>query len=263
MSENVITEAVSDAMRWQVDARNRDDSLAPEDLYKEGARSLGSSGASTAVALLAVAGLAPVPLGDGLKPSAGPLTSFESVYNHFRARHHDGCGVALGEHPGGVVLVGQKCTAAAWRRWQAAEGVEVSRRINDYGQAAEELTLLPMPRFTSLTWQPPASPLRSTGVHVGQSAIAAAGRALGRDSTPGEPGWVLYAATSVDGVPLTFRDRRADGFGVSVQATGTVPLHARRPSGTTLVASGVPQAEDMPAWLVAALGGKPGRRVAA
>jgi len=69
MIDNAIAETVSDAMKWQVDARNRDDNpLAPEDLYKEGARSLGSSGATTAVALLAVAGLAPVPLGDGLNP---------------------------------------------------------------------------------------------------------------------------------------------------------------------------------------------------
>ena len=158
-------------------------------------------------------------------------------------------------------MVAQKATAAAWRRWQAAEGVEIARKVNDYGTATEELTLLTMPRFTSLTWQPPPSPLRSTGVHVGQSAIAAAGRMmLGRDAAPAEAGWVLYAATPVEGLPLVFRDRRSDSFGVAVQATGTVPLHARRPSGSTLTASGVPQAEDMPTWLVAALGGKPGRR---
>ena len=224
MIDNVITAAVSDAMKWQVDARNRDDSLAPEDLYREGARSLGSSGANTAVALLAVTGLAPVPLGDGLNPSAGPLTSFESVYTHFRARHHDGVGVALGEHAGGVVLVAQKATSRSWQQWQAAEGVEVHRRVNDYGTASEELALLTMPRFVSLTWQPPPSPLRSTGVAVGQRAIVEAGRMLGRDAAPAEAGWVLFAATPIDGQPLVFRDRRADGFGVAVQASGVVPL---------------------------------------
>ena len=263
MTDNVIAAAVSDAMKWQVDASNRGDSLAPEDLYKEGARSLGSSGATTAVALLAVAGLAPVPLGDGLKPSAGPLGTYKSIYDHFRARHHDGVGVALGEHPGGVVLVAQKATAAAWMKWQAAEGVEVSRRINDYGQAAEELTLLPMPRgFTSLTWQPPAAPLRSTGVHVGQSAIVEAGRTLGRAAAPAEAGWVLYAATPVDGVPLVFRDRRSDSFGVSVVASGVVPMYARRTDGSTLVASTVPMAEPMPTWMVDAFGGRRARRAA-
>jgi len=254
---------VSDAMKWQVDARNRDDNpLAPEDLYKEGARLLGSSGATTAVALLAVAGLRPVPLGDDLRTSAGPLSTFAEIHRHYPGRHHDGVGVALGEHAGGVVLVAQKATAAAWRRWQAAEGVEVARKV-DYGTATEEVSLLPMPRFISLTWQPPPSPLRSTGVHVGQQAIAAAGRVLGRDSKPGEPGWALFTASPVDGVPLVFRDRRADSFGVSVVASGVVPLHARRPSGSTLTASGVPQAEDMPTWLVAALGGRLGKRVAA
>jgi len=265
MTDNAIAEAVSDAMQWQVDARNRNDDspLLPEDLYKEGARSLRSSGATTAVALLAVAGLRPVPLGDDMKTAAGPLSTFKAVYDHYRARHHDGVGVALGEHPGGTVLVAQKATASAWRRWQSAEGVEIARKVNDYGTATEEVSLLPMPRFVSLTWQPPAAPLRSTGVHVGQQAIVAAGRTLGRDAAPGEQGWVLYAAAPVDGVPLVFKDRRADGFGVSVQATGTVPIHARRPSGTTLVASGVPQAEDMPSWLVAALGGRLGKRAAA
>jgi len=40
MTENVITQAKSDAMQWQVDARNRNDDspLAPEDLYREAAR---------------------------------------------------------------------------------------------------------------------------------------------------------------------------------------------------------------------------------
>jgi len=102
--------------------------------------------------------------------------------------------------------------------------------------------------------------LRSTGVHVGQQAIEAAGRTLGPDSAPAERGWLLFAVAPADGVPLVFKDRRADSFGVAVQAVGVVPLHARRPDGTTLVASGVPQPEEMPAWLTAALGGRLGKR---
>ena len=77
---------------------------------------------------------------------------------------------------------------------------------------------------------------------------------------PAERGWVLYAAATVDGAPLIFRDRKPDRFGVAVQATGTVPLHARRPDGTTLTASGVPQVEPMAGWLVTTLGGRLGRR---
>ena len=106
MSENVITEAVSDALTWQSDARNRGDQpLAPEDMFKEAARSLGSPGARVAVALLATAGLHPVPLGDDLKPSAGPLGTFAEIHQHYRNRHHDGVGVELGEHPGVTLVV--------------------------------------------------------------------------------------------------------------------------------------------------------------
>jgi len=107
---------------------------------------------------------------------------------------------------------------------------------------------------------PPASPLRSTGVHVGQQAIIAAGRALRPDAASGEAGWVLYATSAIDGAHVVFRDRKADRFGVSVVASGTVPLYARRPDGSTLVASGTPSVEELPGWLVTAMGGRLGRR---
>ena len=140
-------------------------------------------------------------------------------------------------------------------------GAEVHRRVDDYGNAVEVASPLPLPRFVSLTWQPPASPLRSTGVHVGQQAIAAAGRALRPEAAAAcEPGWLLFAAAPVDGQPVVFKDRKADRHGVAVQATGTVPLYARRPDGATLVASGVPQVEPMAGWLVTTLGGRLGRR---
>jgi len=88
MSENVVIQAKSDAFTWQADARHRGDSLlAPEDMYREAARSLGSPGAATAVAILATTGLPPVPLGDDLEASAGPLSTFQAVHEHYRARH--------------------------------------------------------------------------------------------------------------------------------------------------------------------------------
>jgi len=231
-------------------------------MFKEAARSLGSPGARVAVALLATAGLPPTPLDDALKPSSGPLSTFQAIYEHYRGRHHDGVGVELGEQAvGGVVLVAQRCTSAAWQAWHKTEGAEVHRRVNEYGRTTEELTPLPLPRFVSLTWQPPASPLRSTGVHVGANAIEAAGRALGPDVAPAERGWVLYAVAAVDGAPVIFRDRKADRHGVAVQATGVVPLRARRPAdGATLAASGTPLVEPTPTWLVSALGGRYGKR---
>jgi len=266
MTDQTITDARRDAMRWQADARNRTGDPAPsaEDTYKEAALALGSPGAAVAVATLATTGLAPVPLGDDLKPSTGPLGAFAEIHQHYRGRHHDGVGVELGEHPGGVVLVAQRCTAAGWQAWQRAEGAESRQRVNEYGRTTEELTPLPMPSFVSLTWQPPTSPLRSTGVHVGQEAIEAAGRALHPSArAPGEPGWVLYAAAGVGGRVLTFRDRKPDRHGVAVQASGVVPLYARRPDGATLTASGAPMAEPMPRWLAEAMGGRWGKPRAA
>jgi len=47
------------------------------------------------------------------------------------------------------------------------------------------------------------------------------------------------------------------------QATGTIPLHARRPDGSTLVASGTPLPEPLPDWLLVELGGRYGKRRAA
>jgi len=172
-------------------------------------------------------------------------------------RHPDSVGLALGEMPGGVVLVAQYATARAWQQWQKTDGVQVSRRINEYDRTIEEVSPLPLPRFVSLTWQPPASPLRSTGVHVGQEAIIAAGRALRPDvAAAGEPGWLLFAAAPVDGLSVSFKDRKPDRHGVAVVATGVVPLHAHRPDGSTLTASGTPSVEPMPDWLVSALGGR-------
>ena len=135
MTENVVAEAKSDAMKWAADARGWvGETLAPEELFREAARALGSPGAATAAAILASTGLPPVPLGDALAPSAAPLSTFQAVYEHFRARHHDGLGLELGERPTGVVLVAQRCTASAWQAWQRAEGVAVHRRVPRRGR---------------------------------------------------------------------------------------------------------------------------------
>ena len=260
ITERAVDNARSDAMQWAADARNRNDPPpSAEDMHREAARSLGSPGASTAAAILASTGRAPTPLDDDLKASAAPLATFEAVYRHYRARHHDGVGVELGEHSG-VTLVAQRGTASAWMQWQAAVGVETHRKENGYGRTTLETNLLPLPRFVSLTWQPPVTPLRSTGVAIGHEAIVAAGRTLRPDAASGEAGWVLYAIAPVDGAPVIFRDRKADRFGVSVVATGVVPLFAVRPDGATLTASGIPLAEEMPTWLLAALGGRLGKR---
>ncbi len=265
MTDQTIADARSDALRWQADARNRtgEPPQSAEDAYKEAAGALGSTGASMAVGILAATGLAPTPV-DDLAPSADRLDTFESVYRHYRNRHRDGVGLELGEHPGGVVLVAQYATARAWQAWQRAEGAESRQRVNEYGRAVEEVSPLPLPRFVSLTWQPAASPLRSTGAHLGREAIEAAGRALHPSArTPVEPGWVLYAVAPVDGRSLTFKDRKADRHGVAVQATGIVPMYARRADGATLTASGTPLPDPMPDWLVSALGGRWGKPRAA
>ena len=127
------------------------------------------------------------------------------------------------------------------------------------GRTVEVATPLPLCRFVSLTWQPPPSPFRSSGVQLGREALAHAGRALGPDSAPAEPGWLLFAAAPVDGRSLSFKDRKPDRHGVAVQASGIVPLYARRADGTTCTASGIPMAEPVPGWLVEALGGRWGR----
>ena len=262
MSEIVVTEAKSDALGWQAAARNRvgEPAPTPEALAQERLAGLAAScpAAGVAAAVVAVNGWPVQPLDpDTLDPSGAPLDTAGEVWAHFRHRRDDAVGLALGQMPGGVTLVAQYATARAWQQWQKVAGAEVHRRVDDYGNAVEVASPLPMPRAVSLTWQPPAASLRSSGVHVGSAAIEAAGRALGPDATPAEPGWLLYAVDPVDGRPVIFRNRKAK-HDVSVVASGTVPLCARRADGATLVASGTPYADAMPEWLVAALGGRLG-----
>ncbi len=55
---------------------------------------------------------------------------------------------------------------------------------------------------------------------------------------------------------MVFKDRKPDRYGVAVQATGTVPMYARRADGHVLSVSGTPSVGPMPRWLVSALGGR-------
>jgi len=262
MTETVVTQAKSDAMQWASAARNRVGEPPPttDDLDRERLAGLAASCPATRLAG-AVAGWPVVALdADTMRPSSGPLGTAEAVWAHFRHRRDDAVGLELGEMPGGVTTVAQRATAVAWQQWQRAVGVEVRRRTSEYGRTFDELTPLPLPRFTSLTWQPPAGRFRSSGVQLGKEALARAGRAMGPDAAPAEPGWLLFAAAPLDGRSLVFRDRKADQYGVAVQATGIVPLYARRADGTTLTASLVPQVDEMPEWLLVELGGRLGKR---
>jgi len=237
--ERAVADAVSDARLNQADARNRVGEPAPsaEAVAQErlGALAASCPAAAVAAAVVAVNGWPVVPLDpDTLVASGAPLDTAVALFAHFRHRRDDAVGLTLGQMPGGVTLVAQRCTSTAWQAWQRAEGAEVHRRVNEYDREVEEVAPLPLPRFVSLTWQPAPASLRSSGVHVGSAAIEAAGRALHPSArTPVEPGWVLYAVAPVDGRSVVFRDRKADRHGVAVQATGTVPLYARRPDGST------------------------------
>jgi len=59
---------------------------------------------------------------------------------------------------------------------------------------------------------------------------------------------------------VSFPARRKLGHGLEVVGAGVVPWSAQRPDGWTIVSSLVPQVEELPTWLLAALGGRSGRR---
>ncbi len=124
MSETVVNEAKSDALRWAADARNRVDQPppTPDELDRERLAGLAASCPAARLAG-AVVGWPVVPLDpDTLQPSSGPLTTHGEVFQHYRHRRDDGAGLVLGEQPGGVVLVAQHATARAWQQWQKVVG---------------------------------------------------------------------------------------------------------------------------------------------
>ena len=191
MSETVVNEAKSDALRWRADARNRTgDPLAADDLDRERVRALGSPGADTAAALLSVTGWAALPLGDDQQPVGDPLASYAAIHAHYRNRHRDGAGLVLGEQPG-ATLVAVRGTASAWRDWYAEHAVEASRARYEDG-SGKVTTYRDAGRFVSISWQPPPSAIRSSGVAVGRAELnAAAERMRPRRLGASEPGWLL------------------------------------------------------------------------
>ncbi len=267
-TESVINDARSDALAWQAAARNRHGSDEPttDEVDRDRARSLGCPGADVAVALLSVTGWAPIPLGDDLAPSGGPLGTYGDIHKHFRQRHADGVGLELGAKPGGVVLVAVHGTAKAWADWTS--DVAVDRDVRNYeGRTSETATYKNIGRFVAVNWTPPPSTMRSTGVAVGREALNAAAEMMRpRRLGTNERGWCVWAAPPVNGRTLTFPARRKLGHGLEVLGEGSiVPWHAKRDDdGWTLATSGVPMADGpLPAWLIAELGGRWGKPRAA
>jgi len=260
--EIAIAEAKSDALQWAADARNRVGGQPPsaEDTHREAARALGSPGAAVAVATLATTGWAAVPLGDDQQPVGDPLPSYAAIHAHYRNRHHDGAGIELGAKPA-ATLVAVHGTAKAWSDWYAEAAVESSKARYEDG-SGKLTTYRDAGRFSSISWQPPASPLRSTGVAVGAAELnAAAERMRPRHLGANERGWLLWAVP-VDGRSLTFRDRKL-GPDLAVVGQGVVPLHAVRADGWRATVSGLPVIEPMPDWLLVELGGRLGKPRAA
>ncbi len=260
MSETVVNEAKSDALRWQADARNRPpEQPAADDLDRERVRALGSPGADTAAAVLSVTGWHPTPLGDEQQPSGDPLASCEAIHAHYRNRHSDGAGLVLGEQPG-ATLVAVHGTAKAWRDWYAVNAVETSKARYDDG-SGKVTSYRDMGRPSTVSWQPPpGAGIRTSGVAVGRAELNAAAEAMRpRHVGASEVGWLVWAVP-VDGRRLVFPDRLKLGSGLDVLGRGVVPLHAVRGDGWRVRMSGLPLIEEMPAWLATELGGRYGKR---
>jgi len=263
MTETVVNEAKSDALQWASAARNRPDSpLSADDLDKERAQQLPSPGGRTASALLATCGWPVVPLDpDTQEPSSGPLTTQREVFGHYRHRGADGAGLTLGTQPGGVVLVAVTGTTSAWRAWCADVATErIVRRDEEGRPVGEERSYRSLGWFSAVAWSPPASPMRTSTVAFGRrqlDELAAAMRP--RRAGTDQPGYIVWALPVGDR-PVVFPATRALGHGLEVVGAGVVPWSARRADGWTLTASVVPQVEPMPPWLLAALGGRYGKR---
>ncbi len=262
MTETIVDQAKSDAMRWQADARNRpgDPAPAPDEVNRERVWALGCPGASVAAAVLGgTAGWCPVPLGDDQHPSSEPLGSYGAVYEHYRNRHRDGTGIALGAQPG-AVLVAVRGTAQAWNAWCAAYAVESSAPRFEDGSGPAMRSYKDLGHFVSVSWQPPATGFRTSGVAVGRAALDKAAESMRpRHTGSGDRGWLLWAIPAGDR-PLTFPASRKLGHGLDVLGEGVVPLFARRGDGWTVLLSSLPVVEEMPTWLGAELGGRGGKR---
>ena len=217
--------------------------------------------------LLAVTPTAVVPLDrDTLSASGEPFDGFADAVQHYQARPHDGVGLKLGAQADGSVLVAARATAAAWSSWLAEHGTDLRQILSDDGHVeSESRSYLDPGRHTKVHWAPPGVSARATPVVVGPAALMVEGEKVRMDRAGvGEFGWVAWsigAAWSVagkDGMRLSFKDRPLD-HGVSLVATGVLPLAAHRADGWSLTYTGQPvtlEPEAVPPWLVAAFGGK-------
>jgi len=163
------------------------------------------------------------------------------IWQHYRHRAGDGAGLVLGEKPGGTVLVAVTGTARAWADWLAEKGP-----TREPG------------RYSSVSWQPPPSALRTTGVAVGGDELNKAAETMrGRNIGANERGWMVWAVPpSAAGISVRFPSRRKLGQGLDVLGSGHVPWHLARPDGWTTKATRVPVVEALPPWLADALGAR-------
>jgi len=108
-------------------------------------------------------------------------------------------------------------------------------------------------RPVRVSWQPPPTSTRSSGVLRGGAEIDAASK---RPVQSGQstPGWLLWVVPPTDGREVTFRNRKI-GPELEVLTAGVIPLYARRSDGWLLNVY-VPMSEPLPSWLVDALGGR-------
>ncbi|MBA2768499.1 MAG: hypothetical protein H0U35_05100 [Sporichthyaceae bacterium] len=263
--EQTIIDARSDALRWQADARNRAGESAPssDELDRERVWALGSAGAHVADALLAITGWPPVALdADTLAPSSAPLTTPAQVWGHYRHRNADGTGLVLGRQPGGAVVVAMRGTAKSWADWCAEHAVASSAPRFEDGSGPAMRSYKDLGHFVSVSWQPPPTGFRSSGVAFGRVELDAAAEAMRpRRIGADERGWLLWALPAGDR-PVLFPASRRLGPGLDVLGDALVPLHAVRADGWQTQLSGLPVVETMPPWLVAELGGRYGKRAA-
>ncbi len=224
-----------------------------------------SPGPGTASGLLATSNMYVVALdADTLEPTSAPFPSFSAAADHFSLRPYDGAGLQLGAQPGGGTLVACRATAAGWAAWLAENGTEAHEREDDNGRTVDRSYRDPG-RHARVHWSPPAVAARVTAVAIGRSALWEEGEKVRTDRAGvGEVGWVAWsigAAWSLagkGGLRLAFADRLL-GAGVTLLATGILPMAAQRADGWFLSSTGVPvtlSPTDVPAWIIGAFAGK-------
>ena len=222
-------------------------------------------GPGTADGLLAASNLNVLALdSDTLEPTSTPFPSFAAAADHFSLRPHDGAGLQLGTQPGGSTLLAVRATAAGWSAWLAENGTESREREDDNGRRVDRSYRDPG-RHARVHWSPPAVAARVTAVTIGRSALWEEGEKVRTDRAGvGEVGWVAWSIGTAwslagkAGLRLAFADRRL-GAGVTLLATGVLPMAAARADGWTLSSTGVPptlEGAEIPAWLVEAFAGR-------